>query len=88
MGATWNPFCCLSYNFSIYNRGEVMLLEDFTRRHNRNKRFIWIAVVIKFIIAITIITAIGFSVVYVIKEVSERGLKSIVEEVWEGPDNK
>ena len=63
------------------------MLKDFTRRHNRNKRFIWIAVVIKFIVAMAIITAIGFSVIYVVKEVSERGLKSIVEEIWEGSDN-
>lgn len=62
-------------------------MEDFTRRYNKNKRFIWVAVIIKFIIAMAIITVIGFSVIYVVKEVNERGLKSIVEKIWEGPDN-
>jgi len=59
---------------------------NFDRRFKRIGGVIGIGGILIAVFSIAITVGAIFLVVHVAKEVGNRGLKNIVEEIWEGPD--
>jgi len=57
---------------------------------SRKGTFTWIFVLIQVVIGIAVTVALTAGLVFLVlrgvQAVQERGLKNIVEEIWEGPD--
>lgn len=61
---------------------------NFDRNFRRAKTAIGIGFVIRMLLSVAFIVAIVLGSIYVVREINERGLKDIIEEVWEGPEDE
>jgi len=59
---------------------------DFDRKFKRTGRIIGIGGILVTVLSIAITVGVIFLAVHVVNEVQDRGLKNIVEEIWEGPE--
>lgn len=59
---------------------------DFDRKFKRTGRIIGIGGIVIAVLSIAITVGVIFLAVHAVNEVQDRGLKNILEEVWEGSD--
>lgn len=59
---------------------------DFDRRFKRTGRIIGIGGILITVLSIAITVGVILLAVHAVNVVQERGLKNVVEEIWEGPE--
>ncbi len=64
-----------------------MKKNDFDKNFKRAKTGAAITFIISVIVSVALIAGITFLVVKGALAIRERGMKIIIEEIWEGPDN-
>jgi hypothetical protein len=61
---------------------------DFDKKFNFLWKFVWVIIFVAFIGSLAWYVFLGFVGVKTIEQVEQRGLKNVIERVWEGPQHE